>query len=95
MPTARWRLTTGTVNEKIYAIGGGNRDPATIAYGIVEEYDPVTDTWTTKTSMPVGRIGSATGELNGKIYVIGGAGLTNDDAYAEVYEYEPGLDSSP
>jgi hypothetical protein len=38
------------VNGKIYAIGGegGGRHK-------VEEYDPATDTWATKTPMPTGR----------------------------------------
>ena len=88
MPTARWGLTTGTVNGKIYAIGGGDVYPATNCYRTVEEYDPVTDTWTTKFSMPVGRICSATGVVNGKIYMIGGLGVRATEAYAEVYVYE-------
>jgi hypothetical protein len=51
MTTARFGLAVGVVNGKIYAIGGssGNRTE-------VEEYDPVTNTWATKASMPTGDI---------------------------------------
>jgi len=43
MSTARLGFTTSTVNGKIYAIGGGATIDG-IAFGIVEEYDPATDT---------------------------------------------------
>ncbi len=91
MPTARWGLTTGTVNKKIYAIGGGDVYPPTKRYRIVEEYDPAKDTWTTKTSIPVGRIAHAphSVSIGGKIYVVGGGGLRASDAYLEVYVYNP------
>ena len=97
MPTARWGLTTAEVNGKIYAIGGGDVYPPKELLTVVEEYDPATDTWTTKSPMPVGRIGhaSSSAAIDGKIYLVGGGGLTPSAAYGEVYEYEPGIDSSP
>ena len=96
MPTARWGLSTAVVNGKIYAIGGGDVYPPKERLTTVEEYDPVADTWTTKSPMPVGRIGhaSSSASIDMKIYLVGGGGLTPSDAYAEVYEYEPGLDIS-
>lgn len=96
MPTARWGLTTAVVNGKIYAVGGGDVYPPTERLTTVEEYDPATDTWTTKSPMPVGRIGhaSSSATIDGKIYVVGGGGLTPSDRFAEVYEYDPELDSS-
>jgi predicted Zn-dependent protease len=51
MPTAREGLAVGVVNNKIYAIGGWGGS----YLSTVEEYDPATNTWTTKASMPTGR----------------------------------------
>ena len=45
MPTARGGLGVAVVNDQIYAIGGSNNDTQ---LGVTEEYNPVTDTWTTK-----------------------------------------------
>ncbi len=55
-------------NGKFYAIGGIASSPCCSALGVNEEYDPSTDTWTTKTNMPTARkqLVVATG-LNGKI----------------------------
>jgi N-acetylneuraminic acid mutarotase len=57
----------------------------------VEEYDPVTNTWTTMANMPTPRFGLAAVAVNGKIYAIGGwagsAGSYTD--LAKVEEYTP------
>ena len=55
MPTGRWELSTCVVGGKIYAIGGAG--PIYQALRAVEVYDPVTDTWTTKSEMPTARQG--------------------------------------
>ena len=80
MPTARRQLVVAVVNNKIYVIGGVNftSDVNSLTYSYAtEEYDPGTDTWKTKASMPTGGmvnsvlgnrfIGGAT--AGGKIYV--------------------------
>jgi N-acetylneuraminic acid mutarotase len=46
MPTARWALSTSVVDGKIYAIGGAG--PVWQALRTVEEYDPATNAWGTK-----------------------------------------------
>lgn len=84
MPTARWGLAAvGASNGKIYAIGGydgslagslgsGKFNPAGIL-ATVEEYDPATNTWTTKSPMPTRRnFLTAVATPDGKIYAIGG-----------------------
>ncbi|MBU1662113.1 MAG: hypothetical protein KKD28_11655, partial [Chloroflexi bacterium] len=70
-------------NGKIYAIGGHNGN----ILSTVEEYDPATDTWTTRASMPTARylLGVAAAS-NGKIYAIGGT-------LATVEEYDPATDT--
>ena len=95
MPTPRGYLATAAVNGKIYAIGGLNPSFER-AQGIstVEEYDPVTDTWTLKADMPTPRAVLSTSVVNGKIYAIGGEAehltLESRAWVSTVEEYDPG-----
>ncbi|HEX3044417.1 MAG TPA: galactose oxidase, partial [Bacillota bacterium] len=54
-----------------------------IYYAIVEEYNPATDTWTTKTPMSAAKSGCAAVVVDGKVYVIGG---TNSGGYLSSVE---------
>jgi N-acetylneuraminic acid mutarotase len=78
MHQARSNLGVATVNGKIYAIGGstheGDARNITIndTVGTNEEYDPVTDKWTYRKSMPTPRIEFAIATFENKIYCIGG-----------------------
>jgi N-acetylneuraminic acid mutarotase len=56
-------------NQKIYVIGGMN---AAYCLDYNQEYDPKTDTWTTKASMPTPRADAAIAIYQNKIFVIGG-----------------------
>ena len=94
MPTARWGLATAVVNGKIYAIGGGDVYLPTEAYTTVEEYDPDSNTWSTKSPMPVGRIALVACSVDGKIYIPGGGGILATDKYSELYIYDPGNETS-
>jgi hypothetical protein len=106
MQQARSGLGVASVNGKIYAIGGttasgfmpsipgsavlGNRDIGGHV-GTNEEYDPETDTWTYKASMPTPRIVFATAVYQNRIYCIGGK---TADGYTEVNEvYDPATDT--
>lgn len=70
MQKTRFGLAASVVNGKIYAIGGAYNN--SVIYSTVEEYDPVTDTWTYKEDMPTERVYLATSVFDGKIYAIGG-----------------------
>lgn len=76
MPTARNHGAIGTVNNKIYYLGGrigAAFITRAVNVGIVEEYDPVLDQWgALKASMPNPRSAVAWGMYKGKIYVAGG-----------------------
>ncbi|KPJ89528.1 MAG: hypothetical protein AMJ53_15670 [Gammaproteobacteria bacterium SG8_11] len=88
----RYGLTTDIANGKLYAIGGYNSDTGiTSALDIVEVYDPVTELWSMKTSMPTARYRFSSAVVNGQIFVFGGdgVGISNLDS---VEMYEPGLD---
>jgi len=67
-------------NGKLYAIAGSS-----LPY--VEEYDPATNTWTTKANLPNSRDAFGITEVDGKIYVIGGTGTAS--IATMVHEYDP------
>jgi hypothetical protein len=80
MQQVRGGLGVVAVNGKIYAIGGstasGSFPPDVFSGGFVgtnEMYDPKTDTWTSKASMPTPRCDFAIAAYQNKIYCIGGA----------------------
>jgi hypothetical protein len=81
MSTPRASLDAAVVDGKIYAIGGTSN--------INEEYDPTTNTWTTKATVPTGRSKLATVTVQNKIYAIGGyddASPGTPTAKNEVYD---------
>jgi N-acetylneuraminic acid mutarotase len=73
-------MASGTINGKIYVIGGSNWGPPV---NTTSEYDPALDAWTGKTAMPLGLAFPATAIVNDKLYVIKGAAI---------YEYTPDND---
>ena len=87
MPTARYHLGADAVNGVIYAVGGVAVDPGTGSFKVidsVEAYDPVTDSWTTKASMPTARADLGVVALNGLLYALGGGSgsiLANNEVY--------------
>jgi len=94
MPTARGLLSTSVVNGKIYTIGGSNRRMGTNDFEgitVVEEYDPVTDTWRSKADMPTARWSLATSTVGDKIFAIGGGQRMTP--YSMVEEYDPAIDT--
>ena len=103
MPTKRGAAQAAEINGKIYVIGGGTLAPGAEkpyldfqtpqnSLNIVEEYDPKTNTWRTRSPMPTPRNHVAMGAINGKIYVAGGRvgapyiSLGTDVSLVEVYD---------
>src|ERR1700730_5085800 len=84
MPTARLNLAVGALNGIVYAIGGSD---VRNVLATNEAYDPASNTWTAKASLPTARQLSATNAAvaNGILYVVGGTPqgfCTNEaDAY--------------
>jgi hypothetical protein len=50
IPTPRWYPASAVLEGWIYVLGGQDSIPPYSSTGIVEAYDPATDTWETKTS---------------------------------------------
>src|SRR5574339_509865 len=97
----RTEVAAATVGGKIYVVGGfeepsfGNVLHFAIT-SAVEEYDPLTDRWSTKAPMPVGLHHVGIGVVGGRLYVIGGynkSGLSVWNPVATVYAYDPSMDS--
>ena len=78
MPTARSGFAIASYENKIFVIGGSVGDTFT---GNVEVYDPITDTWQTKASMPTPRADLCASVVNGKIYLIGGKTYSSTAPY--------------
>jgi N-acetylneuraminic acid mutarotase len=84
MPTPREGFAVAACDNKIYVIGGeelGFQFPlhysSDISYSAANEvYDPSTNTWATKASMPIGTSSMQANTVNGKIYLIGGSIVT-------------------
>ena len=107
MPSKRGSAVAAAVNGKIYVIGGaavhpGSSEPSLQparphrSVGTVEEYDPQTDKWAERSSMPTARNHAAIGAVNDKIYVIGGrlgsAFIFTASNTNIVEEYDPATD---
>jgi N-acetylneuraminic acid mutarotase len=107
MPTKRGSPVAAAAGGKIYVIGGASMHPGSAetsihparphrALGIVEEYDPATNTWRPRSPMPTARNHAAVGVVGGRIYVIGGrlgAGFISVASNTDVVEeYDPAAD---
>jgi N-acetylneuraminic acid mutarotase len=100
-PTKRTEVAAGTLNGKIYVVGGFERPSLGNVMNLaitpsLEEYDPSTDRWTTKAPMPVGLHHVGIGVTGGRLYVIGGyrqSGFTVWHPVATVYAYDPATDT--
>jgi N-acetylneuraminic acid mutarotase len=103
MPTKRGSPVAASVGDKIYVIGGAVPNPGQMSLhpqrphhsvDTVEEYDPATNRWRARASMPTARNHAIAGVVNGKIYVIGGrvgtAFITGGSSNVDVVEeYDP------
>jgi N-acetylneuraminic acid mutarotase len=95
MPTARDGLAAVAGRDgMIYAIGGLTENGS--ASGVVEVYDPTTDSWTTRRPMPTPRSSlAAVLGSDGKIYALGGdyASVTDAGVSIVVQVYDPVADA--
>jgi N-acetylneuraminic acid mutarotase len=81
-------------NGKVYAIGGIDNGHQTV--DMVEEYDPSSNTWATRASLPTPRsaLAVATG-ANGMVYAIGGGSVPGGppSPVGVVEAYDPSLNA--
>jgi N-acetylneuraminic acid mutarotase len=108
MPTPRGAGQAVEVGGKIYVIGGARSNkpdqgapipPGSgdqIVLGTVEEYDPATNQWRSRSAMPTARNHFFAAAVNGKIYAIdgriGSVFVTKSDTIDLVEAYDPATD---
>jgi len=96
MPTPRSGFGIGSLNGILYTVGGAlpSASPHS-SEPTVEAYDPATNHWTTKASMPTARSGALVADLNGLLYAVGGtpAGQVDPLPAGTVEVYDPASDS--
>ena len=89
-PGTKYDITACAANSKIYILGGTGTFIG--ANSSVEEYDPTTKTWSTKTAIPYGGlVAHACVTVNNKIYLIGGA--SGGIKLNTLYVYAPSFDT--
>src|SRR2546425_9941765 len=71
----RTEVAVAAVRGKVYVVGGLQQGLSFITPA-VEEYDPATDTWRHRASLPSGLHHAGIGAVNDRIYIIGGVGLS-------------------
>ena len=99
MSVPRNHAFSAAVNGKIYVIGGRTGQAFILTAtntDVVEEYDPLSDTWNApKERMPTARSGGVSGTDGRLIYVAGGEVTTQQlvGAYKAIEAYDPLTDS--
>lgn len=100
LPTKRTEAAVATLGGKIYVVGGfqqvgtGNAKSSVITSSL-EVYDPVTDRWTSKASLPTRLHHAGIGVAGGRLYVIGGytwSWFSIWKPVTSVYVYDPAMD---
>ena len=95
MSVPRNHAFAAAVNGKIYVIGGRTGHGFILTAtntDVVEEYDPVSDTWSApKERMPTARSGGVSGTDGRRIYVAGGEVTTQQlvGAFRAIEAYDP------
>jgi hypothetical protein len=106
MPTWRAGFAIAVYESKIYCIGGAVPNPDYIAPGVndslscdvVEVYDVVANSWSTKSSLPVKGSFIQAGVVAGKIFVLNGIVLFMYDPVTDVWTAKtsiPGIPTHP
>jgi N-acetylneuraminic acid mutarotase len=108
MPSKRGAAAAAAIDGKIYVVGGAGLRPGSTdtmihparphqVVGTVEEYDPATNSWRTRSPMPTPRNHHAVAAANGRIYAIGGrigaAFITRASNTDVVEAYDPAADT--
>ncbi|MDF0652827.1 MAG: kelch repeat-containing protein [Nitrospira sp.] len=88
MPVGLHHVGIGVVDRRLYVIGGYRKSGFTVwnPVATVYAYDPATDRWTERASMPTARGALSVTEYEGKLYAIGGYDRKANNAQVEVYD---------
>ncbi len=84
MPRPRTNGATAVISGKVLLFGGNDQSGAAIS--AVDEFDPVSGSWTCREVMPTARLGLAVASVNGIAYVIAGESQGNMLSMVEAYD---------
>jgi N-acetylneuraminic acid mutarotase len=87
MPVPRSHVTAAGIEGQLYVAGGINTPASGFSpLDLLELYDPVMDTWTTRAPMSDARDAAGSAVIGNKLYVAGGQSVSGDTATLEVYD---------
>jgi N-acetylneuraminic acid mutarotase len=88
LPVGLHHVGIGVVDRRLYVIGGYTKSGLSVwnPVATVYAYDPATDRWTERASMPTARGALSVTEHEGKLYAIGGYDRKANSSAVEVYE---------
>jgi hypothetical protein len=93
MPEWASRTTSFVINGKAYVFGGLTASAGNGASSLYC-YDPQTNSWSKKASMPAaGRMDPLSFVYNNKAYVLGGHEVYNNPVYQQCWTYDPQTDT--
>jgi N-acetylneuraminic acid mutarotase len=77
-------LTGAVLNDKLYVFGAEGGGTPYGVFNFVQEYDPATDTWTSKSPKPTVVSGATAAVYDGEIFLFGG-GYSNTETTTRIY----------
>ncbi len=88
VPVGLHHVGIGVVDRRLYVIGGYTKSGLSVwnPVATVYAYDPATDRWTERASMPTARGALSVTEHEGKLYAIGGYDRKANTSAVEVYD---------
>lgn len=87
MPTSRYVVAGGVVNNILYAVGGSLVDGTPLT--TVEAYNPASNSWSAKTPMPAAHNSYGIGTINGVLYLASGSEFGVIGPTPTVLAYDP------
>lgn len=95
LAVSRSAFAAAVVDGRILAIGGLSRPPLSGSFLVatVEQYDPATNVWSPRASLPTARHRIAAATLGGRVYVVGGLTGSEFEPLATVESYDPVADT--
>ena len=87
----RQEMGVAAVDGKVYVVGGFDASGQPVA--TMESYDPATDLWTPRASLPAPLHHVNVASVAGKLYVVGGLIGSSFTASGATLVYDPALDS--
>lgn len=87
-PTARYGAASAVIDGRLHVVSGCCVDPLSAVptrFTALEVYDPVANTWTSRSPIPTGVYGATTGVIGSMLYVAGGHARSENIPTLQIY----------